>query len=577
MSRRRDNIRLDPPAAWRARVVLVAFVIFALVLAGRAFDLQVLDHAFLTDQGKQRSVRTLTVPAVRGAIRDRNGRLLALSAPTESVWVVPSALLDAPAKLAPLAATLHRSTANLRADLKAHRDRQFLYLQRQLSPAHARRVMAVDAPGVFLQREYRRYYPAGEAAAKLVGLANIDGKGQLGIELACNDYLHGSTGSRRVIEDRLGRVVEDLSGFKPPKPGGDVTLTIDLRLQTLAYRKIKAAVLKNKAKAGLVVMLDPDNGELLAMASYPSFNPNDRSTITPGSMRARAVTDIMEPGSTIKSLLLSHALQIGQFTTHSRIDARGARFRVGSLLITDHHDYGIENFATILKKSSNVGAAHVGLALGAKKVWQGYREFGLGQRTGVHFPGEEYGILKPYYKWGDIETATASYGYGVAVTGLQLARAYGAIADGGLLREVRLIRGACSYMHLPPKRVLSATVAAHVRHMLEGVVAEGGTAPRGALDDYQVAGKTGTAHIAIDGSYSNHYRALFVGMVPAKDPQLVILVVVDDPTAFTYYGGWVSAPVFADIARKALRILGVPPRNATVLTADASPAPAGQS
>lgn len=577
MSHRRDNIKLGPLSAWRARLVLALFAVFAVVLVVRAFDLQVLDSAHLTKLGQRHSVRSLTVPAVRGAIRDRNGRLLALSAPTESVWAVPSAVLAQPAKLVPLAKTLHMSTHDLQQRLASHEKRKFLYLRRQLSPAHAKQVMAVNAPGIFLQREYRRYYPAGAAAAKVVGLANIDGKGQLGVELALNHYLQGKPGKRRVVEDRLGRVAEDLAGFKPAQPGKDVTLTLDVRLQSLAYRKIKSAVIANKAKNGMVVILDPSSGQLLAMASYPSFNPNDRSTITPGSMRALAVTNDMEPGSTIKPMLLSHALTTGQFTTNSLIDASGGRLKIGGFVVTDHHDYGIEDFARILKKSSNVGAAHVGLALGAESVWQGYRTFGLGQRSGIDFPGESYGVLKPYYKWGKLETATASYGYGFSVTALQLVRAYGAIADGGLLREIRLIRGAAGYIHQKPKRVISGQVAREIRHMLEGVVTPGGTAPKGALKGYQVAGKTGTSHIASAGGYSNRYHALFVGMVPADHPRLVILVVVNDPTARTYYGGWVSAPVFAQVARKALRILGVPPQHPKVLTASTGQAPGDRS
>ncbi len=564
----RRNKRAEAPARWRGYFVLSIFAVFAVVLAGRAFELQVLDHAFLTEQGDMRHLRSVSVPAGRGAIRDRNGEPLALSAPTESVWAVPGAVLEAPEKIARLASMLGMSAAALREELESHRNRQFLYLKRQLSPADARGVMALNAPGIFLQREYKRYYPAGEAAAQLVGLVNIDGRGQLGMELDKNSFLHGESGSRRVIKDRLGRVVEDLAKFEPPEPGRDLMLTIDSRLQSVAYRQIKSAVLKNDANGGLVVILDPDNGQLLASASYPSFNPNDRSTITPERMRARAAIDLMEPGSTMKPLLLAQALDSKQFSVDSRIDTSGGHIRVGRLDITDYSDYGDASFATILQKSSNIGAALVGLAMGPEKVWRAYHDFGIGATTGTGFPGERYGILKDYYRWGEVETATASYGYGVAATAFQLIRAYGAIANGGRLHELRLIRGAGAHMHPPARQAISPTSARQIRRMLQGVVSSEGTAPRAAIPGYQVAGKTGTARKAGAGGYSeDRHQALFVGMVPAEAPELVALVMIDEPQSGAYYGGAVAAPVFASVMRKALRVLHVPPTHPEMLAA----------
>ncbi len=575
MSRREPTPRIEPPQRWRGYFVLAIFAVFAVVLAGRAFDLQVLDQAFLTHEGDKRHLRTVSVPAGRGAIKDRNGEPLALSAPTESVWAVPGAVLEAPEKLSPLARSLGMSSAELRKRLENYKSRQFLYLKRQLSPADARRVTAVDAPGIFLQREYKRYYPAGEAAAQIVGMTNIDGRGQEGLELDRDKFLHGEPGSRRVIKDRLGRVVEDLAEFTPPQAGHDLELTIDARMQYLAYRHIKSAVIKNNAKGGLVVMLDPHTGELRAVASYPSFNPNDRDSINPAGVRARAATDVMEPGSTVKPILLSQALNSGLFTTADHIHTKGW-FQVGRLTVRDFRNYGDVDFAKILQKSSNVGAAHVGLEMGAEKVWGTYHKFGFGETSGTGFPGERYGVLKDFYQWNNVETATASYGYGLAVTAFQLIRAYGAIADDGVLHSLRLIKGDGASMHTPPQQVIKPETARTMRHLLEGVVTPAGTATRAAIPGYRVAGKTGTARKAGGGGYkSDRHQALFVGMAPAEKPALVTLVMLDEPKKDAYYGGAVAAPVFADVMRDALRLLRVPPDNPAVLAAAANESGSG--
>lgn len=570
--RRRPNVRLEPPPPWRARAVLAVFGVFAVVLGARAFDLQVLDRQFLVEEGTKRHVRTVDVPAGRGAIRDRRGEPLALSAPTESVWAVPSAVLEAPERLSALAGRLETGVAELREKLNRHRDRQFLYLRRQLSPAQARHVMDLDMPGIFLQREYRRYYPAGEAAAQLVGLTDIDGRGQEGLELALDESLHGESGSRRVIKDRLGRVVEDLAQFTPPQAGRDIRLTVDLRLQYLAYRELKAAVTQNEAKAGVVVMLDPASGEVLAMASYPSFNPNSRSSIPTGGLRNRAVTDIFEPGSTIKPLMIARALDSGVFSTASTIDTEGGSFRVGRLTVRDFRDYGDVDFARLLAKSSNVGAAKVGLELGAEALWEAYRDFGLGDMTGIGFPGERYGVLRDFYQWGDIATATAAYGYGVSVTALQLTRAYAAIAADGRLHPLSLVATDIDAAgpDLRERQVVDPATARTVRDLLRGVVAPEGTATRADVAGYDIAGKTGTVRkVDADGYDHKRHQALFVGMAPADEPRLVTLVMIDEPRDGDYYGGAVAAPVFARIMRDALRTLRVPPSEPAMLTADA--------
>jgi cell division protein FtsI (penicillin-binding protein 3) len=417
--------------------------------------------------------------------------------------------------------------------------------------------MALDVPGVFLQREYRRYYPAGEAAAQLVGITNIDIAGQEGVELAMETRLRGVNGSRRVVKDRLGRVVDDLAGFKPPRAGEDVMLSIDLRLQYLAYREIKAAVAEHHARGGTAVVLNPHSGEVLAMVSYPSFNPNRREGVQRAGLRNRAATDLFEPGSTVKPLVVAEAIENGLYDARSLIPTYAGSYKVGRLTVRDVHDYGTVTLATLLTKSSNVGAAQVGLALGRERMWRGLRDFGFGTATGSTFPGEGVGVLRDYRQWGEVATATASYGYGFSVTALQLARAYGVLATDGVLQPLSLER-----VDVMPagRQVLSPRTARMVRQYLEGVVAPGGTAIKAAIPSYRVAGKTGTVHKAVAGGYSpDNYQSLFVGLAPASQPQLVALVMIDDPNGKDYYGGLVAAPVFSRVMQGALRTLQVPP------------------
>lgn len=575
MSRRQPNKRIEAPGTWRAYLVLAGFAVFALVLAGRAFQLQVLNHEFLIDQGQLRYLATLKVPARRGAILDRNGEPLALSAPTKTIWAVPSELLAAPEKLAAVARHLKYTVSELRNYLQEHRNRQFLYLQRQLNPAHARRVMALDAPGVFVKLEYKRYYPAGEAAAQLIGLTDIDNRGISGMELALNKVLSGEPGSRQVIMNAKGEVVEDLAGFEPPEPGQNVRLTIDLRLQMLAYRELKEAVIEHEASSGVVVMVQPESGHILAMASYPSYNPNNRSTIRPEALRNRAATDIFEPGSSVKPLVVAAALDAGVVNRHTVIPTDGA-FRLEGAVIHDTHDYGPVDMHRLLTKSSNIGAAKVGLMLGAETLWRYYYNFGFGQPTGVQFPGEQLGILRSYATWGKLETATAAFGYGIAVTALQLVRAYTAIATDGRIRYLQLVMGEAAGPQFPPQRVISAEVAKRVRYLMRDVVSEKGTAELAAVAGYDVIGKTGTTEQATADGYSEAlHQAVFIGMAPADDPKLLTLVVIDDPREGGYFGGLAAAPVFSDIMKVALRMLRIPPETSKRVTVDVGP-PSGE-
>ncbi len=537
------------PGVWRHRLVLLLLLALAVIVLGRAFYLQVVDNEFLSQQGDLRFIRTLTLPGFRGAILDRRGEPLALSAPVDSIWAVPADVLAAPQYLPALAKLLNLHVPALREYLQTRDDRRFVYLKRQMDPDQARRVLALKAPGVFSQREYRRYYPAGAVAAQVVGFANIDGKGQEGIELADNVLLRGIDGERRVIRDRSGRVVEDTSVYQPAQPGHDLHLTLDLRLQYIAYRELQRAVEAHQARSGSIVVANARSGQILALANVPSYNPNNPADRDSEGLRDRAVTDTFEPGSSVKPLLVSQALALHKFTTHSLFDTGNGSFRVGSMTIHDDHPYGIVDLRHLLVKSSNIGAAEVGLALGPQAVRSGYLKFGLGERTGIGLPGEGDPTLRPWNTWGDIATATASYGYGVAFNALQMLRAYCALANNGLMPQLSIVE---SRRQPPPQRVIPASVAQTVRGMLEGVVSKDGTAAG--------AGKTGTSRMTEHGAYAKgQYHAIFVGMLPADHPRLIGLVVINDPKGYDYYGGSVSGPVFSNVMQAAARLLQIAP------------------
>ncbi len=574
MSRRRKStqIKAQPVPAWRRRMIVAVLGISAVLVAGRAFHLQVIDRDFLTREGAKRQVRTVTLPGHRAAIRDRRGEPLALSAPVDSLWCVPTELLGAPEHLAALAKVLKQSPRKLTGFLRERSKRQFVYLERGMSPDEARRALAIKAPGVFSIREYRRYYPAGEVAGQLVGFTDVDGKGQEGMELAHDSSLRGIAGSRHVIRDARGRIVEDTEEAVPSQPGQDLNLSIDLRLQYLAYRELKNTVSRHRAKGGLVVVADARTGELLAIASQPGFNPNNVSDRRPGRMRNRPIVDSFEPGSAVKPLLVAQAVETGAYGLQSLIDTGDGWMQVGRLTVQDIHAQGKTDLRMILAKSSNVGAAKIGLHMGAESVWQGYQRFGLGERVNTGFPGESSPLMRHFTKWGEIATATASYGYGLSLNGLHLVRAYAGLANDGLMPELRLL--AKQPIGLG-RQAVSAKTARVVRQMLESVAEEGGTGTQAAIPGYRVAGKTGTVRkVAVTGGYdAKRHQSVFVGMVPADNPRLVGLVMVDEPTVGGYYGGVVAAPIFSAVMQGALRLLQIAPDDCGVDCAQPSTLP----
>jgi cell division protein FtsI (penicillin-binding protein 3) len=562
---------------WRRRsvVVLITFVLAAGALVARAVQLQVVDNQFLMDQGQARHVRVVEMPAHRGMIVDRNGEPLAVSTPVDSVWANPQKFPAAlpPSQAQALAAALEEPSRAIRAQVATHAGRQFIYLRRDLTPGQAQQVMAAAVPGVHLQREYRRYYPAGEVAAQVIGFTNIDDVGQTGLELAYNDWLDGQPGAERVIKDRLGRTVQDIERIRSAHPGQTLTTSLDLRVQYLAYRAIKAAVRKQRAKSGSVVVLDAESGHIIAMANAPSFNPNNRADYASALSRNRAVTDSFEPGSSFKPFVMSAALASGRYEPGSLIDTRPGWYTIGRYTIRDERDYGVIDLTQILEKSSNVGASKIALTLKPQRIYNTLVRFGFGAPTDSGFPGEASGSLRNWRDWRTAGQAVLSYGYGVSVTTLQLAEAYAAIADNGIRHRASFIEGTQS----AGERAVSATVAADLRHMLESVVSPEGTAERARVPGYRVAGKTGTALKAENGGYSDdRYTAVFAGMAPASHPRLVAVVVINQPGNGVYYGGLVSAPVFSRVMAGALRLLDVAPDNleqspATIVLAQQGP------
>ncbi|WP_303288616.1 penicillin-binding transpeptidase domain-containing protein [Marinobacter sp. SS8-8] len=557
-------------AAWRFGSVLGVFLLVVGVLGWRLVDLHVVDNEFLRKQGDVRTIRVEAIDAHRGVVTDRYGEPLAVSTPVQTIWANPSETDPAEPRLTSLARLLDISEASLRERLKEYSGREFIYLRRKVQPDLARQALALDIPGVYARQEYRRYYPAGEVTAHVVGFTNIDERGQEGIELAYNQWLSGESGRKRVLKDNRGRVIKDLTLIRDARSGRDLALSIDLRLQYLAYRELKAVVTAHNARGGTLVMLDVDSGEVLAMVNQGSYNPNDRSQLAAENLRNKAITDLFEPGSTMKPITMAAALESGKYSVNSTIDTHPGYRRFGRFTIRDHRNYGLLGVTDIIVKSSNVGISKIATDLGGDVIRDLYARMGLGQPTGIGFPGEAVGVLPAPSKWRPVEEATLSYGYGMSVNALQLAQAYMVIANGGVRYPLSLVKRD---KEPEGRRVLSEQVSHEVRNMLRQVVSRG-TGKRAQPGFYSAGGKTGTVHLVGDQGYEDsQYKAIFAGIAPIDNPRLVTVVAVDAPQSGEYYGGEVAAPVFARVMSDALRLLNVKPELEVGEANTVSPAP----
>lgn len=541
---------------WRARFVLICLLVGSFALTGRAMYLQGVNKDFLQRKGESRYARTLELPANRGKVTDRYGDTLATSTPVKSIFAIPDMVTASASDVAQLARALDVDVREVRRKLASGKD--FVFLARELAPDVAERVLALKLPGIQAQQEFRRYYPSGEMASHLVGFSNVDDRGQEGIELAFNAELTGRSGSRRVIQDRRGQIVEDVETLQRPQDGRDVQLAIDAKIQYLAYSALKQAVLANKAKAGTAIVLDAKTGEVLALVNSPTFNPNNRKGLSGEQLRNRAMTDSFEPGSTLKPFIAAMALESSRYSPNSRVDLGNGRLTIDGATIGDSHGSGgIMTVSEIIQKSSNVGSAKMALSFSAEHMWELYDTLGFGRSLNLGFPGEVGGRLRPWKTWRPIEQATMSYGHGVSVTMMQLAHAYLAFARDGELIPLSLTKVDSPMIH--GKQVFSPEVARQVRIMLESVTQAGGTAVRAQVPGYRVAGKTGTAYKLVNGQYGKKYLSSFVGLAPVSDPRLIVAVAIDEPGGAQHYGGDVAAPVFSQVVAGSLRAMGVKP------------------
>ncbi len=546
------HLRLE---GWRARLLLVLLLAGFVALVGRAVFLQGVHYDFLQHKGDERYSRVIESTAYRGVVRDRNGDPLALSLPAVSIWASRDDAELSPGALDRLASLLHMDRTDI-----THRLNQgagnFVYLKRQVSPEVGREVAALKVPGLYTEKGFRRSYPKGEMMAHLLGFTDANDRGQEGAELAFQSTLGGVAGARRVIKDRAGAVIEDVESIREQRPGQDVRLSVDSRLQHLAWRELRATVARHHAKAGAVMVLDPNTGEVLAMANYPDYDPNARDHVTPAQLRNRSLADTYEPGSTLKPFTIAAALETHRVTPATVIQTGNGTMNIGPAVVHDSHPAGAITVAQVIQKSSNVGAARIALGMPAETMWNMFTDVGFGQQPKSGFSGEAGGRVRPYRTWRPIEQATMSYGNGISVSLAQLARAYTIFAGDGTLKPLSLVR-----VESPPagRPVISAQTAAQVRDMLELVVKPEGTAPLAQVRGFRVAGKTGTAHKPEHGHYSNRYISSFVGFAPATRPRLLIAVMIDDPTVGGYYGGLVAAPLFSTLMGAALQVLGVTP------------------
>ena len=539
---------------WRAWALFGSLMLVLFVLLLRAIYLQVIHNDFLQHEGNARYGRVIDISAHRGKITDRNGEPLAISTQVESVWASPADVEATQKQINRLAQLLGVNAAELKTRL-SDTSRDFVYLKRQMPPDQANKVTDLGIPGVALRREFRRYYPSADVTSHVIGFTNVDDNGQEGIEYEWQSYLGGKSGSQRVIKDRRGQIVEDVASVRVPKPGKDLVLSLDNNIQSAAFREIKNAVQEHQAKAGSIVVLDAKTGEVLALANWPSYNPNNREKPNVSVLRNHAVTDMFEPGSTMKPFTIAAALESGKIRQNTLIDTEGGVFTVNGRKIHDTHPEHIMSITQVIQKSSNVGAAKIALRMPAKTFWQSLSDSGFGEPTGSKFPGEASGKLRDYKTWRPIEQATMSYGNGISVNLLQLARAYTVFANEGELKPITLLKQDVPSIGAT---VYSAATVQAVRDMLEAVVMPGGTAPLAQIAGYRVAGKTGTAHKVENGHYVDKYIASFVGMAPASNPRLIVAVMLNEPAGKEYYGGQVAAPAFSNVMSAALRHLNVP-------------------
>ena len=554
--RKKSHTRLN---RGRLYFVQVVFLIGAGALLWRMAALNTEQSEFLKGEGDARALRVVEIPAHRGVISDRNGEPLAISTPVDSVWANPKVLVNQQKRLPALAKAVGIPLKRLQRKLNDNSGRGFIYLKRRVSPDVATKVTQLDINGVALQREYRRYYPMGEVASHVVGFTDIDDRGQDGAELMLDEQLRGISGSKRVLKDLYGRIVENVERISPSVNGENIELSIDKRVQYLAYRELKATVQRHQAKGGSAVVLDTQTGEVLAMVNQPSYNPNNRRQLKSSALRNRAVTDVMEPGSTMKPFTIAAALESGQFRPNSMVETSPGRLKLAGYTIRDFRDYGTIDLTTVMQKSSNVGMSKIAMALDSGDMWGMLTRLGFGYESGSHFPGESSGRLKSFQQWRKVEQATIGYGYGISATPLQLARAYSAIAADGVVHPISFLKYRDGD-YIPRERVMKSSVARQVRTMMEKVVQSGGTGTKAQVSGYRVAGKTGTVRKAAAGGYDKeNYLAIFAGMAPASNPRLVMISLIDQPTSGEYYGGSVAGPLFSKVMAGALRLLDIPP------------------
>jgi len=571
------RVETQPLPLWRFNLVVGVLCCLLALLVWRVLSLQIFDlergYEFLQDQGEKRAVRIAEIPAYRGVITDRRGEPLAVSTPVVSIYANPQ-LLKGSERLGELAQALGMELSELQDKLARYEDKQFMYLLRHQVPADARIILDKRIAGIFGKREYRRFYPAGEVAAQLVGFTNVDGQGIAGLELTYNDWLKGTPGKKKYIKDLHGEVVRDIGVLQPAQPGKDLALSIDLRLQYLQQRELQRAVTALRAASGTVVTLDSHTGEVLAMVNYPVYNPNGQKAGGPDSMRNRALTDVYEPGSTMKSLTMVAALESGHFTPETMIDTSPGRIRVGPKVYPDPRNYGLISLTRVLQKSSQVGVTKIALDLGHEPIWDVFNRFGIGKPPGTGFPGESAGSLPNRPRWYATEKVSLAFGYGITASPLQLASAYSVFANDGVQQPVSLL--ALEGEVPPGNRVISHDTAAQILTMLHAVTGDEGTARKARVPGYQVGGKTGTVHkVGPRGYEPNKYVALFAGIAPIDHPRIVTVVVINDPKGELYGGGAIAAPVFSEMTSGTLRILNVPPSELGTIGEAAKPAPGG--